>query len=385
MWFFNSPQIVFGEHALEYLEDLPGSKALLVTDPMLHGLGFSERVRVHLERAGIEAIVFAEVEPEPSLQVVQRGVEVMRATKPEWIIGLGGGSAMDAAKAIWAFYERPDLVLEEISPIGTLGICKAKMIAIPTTSGSGSEANWITILTDKQSKRKQLLANRELMPTIAIVDPEMSAELPTDIAADSGLDALTHAVEGYSCNWHNDFSDGLCLKAARMVFDHLRAAIAGSRRARARMANAATIAGLGFGNSGVALAHAMGNSFGVYFGIPHGRAVSLFLPGAIEFATNGGVGRHGEMARFLNLSTDPSEEGASAVLVERIRTLMANVKHPGAIAKLGISTTDFDSALDTLVSNAELDACILTTPRIPDHVELQRLFEYAYVGKSVDF
>ena len=198
MWFFSCPQIVFGEDALSYLEEIRGERALIVTDPTLHKLGFSERIASLLRMAGLAVEVFATVEPEPSVQTVYRGVEVMQRFEPDWLVGLGGGSAMDAAKAMWALYERPDLTPEEISPVYALGLEKVRMIAIPTTSGTGSEATWATVLTDTETQRKLGLGNRELIPTLAIVDPSLTAELPPRITADTGLDVLTHAVEGYS-------------------------------------------------------------------------------------------------------------------------------------------------------------------------------------------
>jgi alcohol dehydrogenase class IV len=388
MWFFTSPEIVFGEDALGYLEQLEGSQALIVTDPTLHQLGFTDRIAKHLEAAGITATAFPEVEPEPSLQTVRRGVELMNELKPDWIIGLGGGSAMDAAKAMWALYERPDLEPEEISPLFPLGLKKVKMVAIPTTAGTGSEVTWMVVLTDTEAKRKIGVGNRELTPTVAIVDPEMSRNLPPRITADTGLDVLTHAIEGYTANFHSDFTDSLCLKAAELVFQYLPRAVANGAQdmeAREKMANAATIAGLGFGNSYVALAHAMGHSFGGYFKIPHGRAVALFLPYTIEFTANGGASRYSDIARYLGFTDSTSEPEAARVLVERIRALEQEVGQPLSIAELGISRTDFDKAFSIVCDHAETDNGILATARMPEREELEKLFQCAYDGDPVDF
>ncbi|HEY53506.1 MAG TPA: iron-containing alcohol dehydrogenase, partial [Caldilineae bacterium] len=197
MWFFDCPEIVYGEDALSQLEELNGERAFIVTDPVLHELGFTARIAALLTTAGLEVTHFSEVEPEPSLQTVQRGAEQMRGFKPDWIVGLGGGSAMDAAKAMWVLYERPDLQPDEISPMMELNIGKlAKLIAIPTTAGTGSEATWATVLTDKSDGRKLALGSRETVPTIAIVDPALTLDLPARVTADTGLDALTHAIEG---------------------------------------------------------------------------------------------------------------------------------------------------------------------------------------------
>jgi alcohol dehydrogenase class IV len=388
MWFFISPEIVYGEDALSYLDELQGNRAIIVTDPTLHRMGFTGRIEQRLHVAGIETVVFAEVEPEPSLQTVRRGVELMRDVQPDWVIGLGGGSAMDAAKAMRALYERPDLQPEEISPVYPLNLRKTKMVAIPTTAGTGSEVTWMVVLTDTEGKRKLGLGNRELTPTVAIVDPELTRALPPQITADTGIDALTHAVEGFTANWRSEFTDGLCLTAIRLVFDYLPRAVAqggADEEARLRMANAATIAGLGFGNSYPALAHAMGHSFGAYFKVPHGRAVGLFLPYTMEFTLNGGASRYGEIARFLGFTASQDEVEAGGILVARIRELQRQVGQPATIAQLGIAAADFEAALETVVHHAEIDAGILSSPRMPDTAEMEQLFRCAYAGAPVGF
>ena len=386
MWFFNSPEIAFGEDALSYLDEIEGRRALIVTDENMARLGFVDRVISRLEKAGIGTRVFAEVEPDPSLETAKRGAQVALAYKPDWIVGLGGGSCMDAAKAVWVLYERPDLEPEAISPVETLGLRKkARLITIPTTSGTGAEATWAIVLTDTKGRRKLGLGSRENVADIAIVDPVFVAELPPQITADTGMDALTHAAEGYTCTWHNDFSDGLCLKAIQLVFEYLpRAYEKGDPEARERMHNAATIAGLGFGNALAALAHSLGHSLGAVFHIPHGRAVGLFLPYTIEFSVRGGETRYAEIARFLGLPAASEEEGASS-LVSAIRGLLKRLGQPTAIAELGISPDEFERELPKLVENAENDSCTVTSPRIPTTEEFERLFRYAYEGKRVDF
>lgn len=387
MWFFNAPEIVYGEEALSYLADLPGQRAFIVTDATLDQLGFTDRIRQQLERAGIEAQVFAEVEPEPSLQTVERGAQELARYRPDWIIGLGGGSALDAAKAMWALYERPDVTPETISPTYRLGVSKTKLIAIPTTSGTGSEATWMVVLTDREQNRKLSLGNRELVPSLAIVDPALTAALPARITADTGIDALTHAIEGYTNNWRNDFCDGLCLKAMQLVFDYLPRAVTDGARdleARERMANAATLAGLGFGNSFAGLAHALGHSFGAYFKLPHGRTVGLFLPYTIQFTANWGLGRYPDLVRFLGLAVEEQAQ-SGAVLANAVQELARTVGLPRSIADTGIARSTFDEALPVLVANAENDNAILAAPRVPDTDEMERLFVYAYLGREIDF
>ena len=388
MWFFNSPEVVFGEDALSYLEELEGHRAFIVTDATVAALGFPQMVQKRLEKAGIASQVFAEVEPEPSLQTVRRGAEAMRAFRPDWVIGLGGGSAMDAAKAMWILYENPGLDPAAISPIERIPLRRlARLICIPTTAGTGAEATWAIVLTDREEGRKLGLGARDALADIAIVDPRFTQHLPPSITAATGMDVLTHAVEGYSSMWANDFTDGLCLKAARMVFEYLPRAVAHGAddpEAREKMANAATIAGLGFGNSMAALAHAMGHSAGAVFHLHHGRVVGLLLPYTIEFVANGGVGRYRDLARWLDLPAANETEAAHA-LASAIRDLARRIGEPLSLRDAGVDEVALRENLERLCDFAEADPTIVTSRRIPDRAELCRLFEYAHAGKRVDF
>lgn len=387
MWYFSSPFVVFGEEALSHLEQLQGERALIVTDATLAKLGIAARIEAALHKAGMETRLFAEVEPEPSLQTTQRGAQVAADFAPDWIVGLGGGSPMDAAKAIWAMYEHPDLDPTEINPMVTLGLSKAKLIAIPTTSGTGSEATWALVLTDTAERRKFSTGSRELVPTLAIVDPTLTQALPPRITADTGLDALTHAIEGYVTTWRNDFTDGLCLKASQLVFDYLARAVADGNdlEAREHMGNAATIAGLGFGNANLGLAHAMGHSFGALFKQPHGRAVALYLPYTIDYTANAGLGRYSDIARFVGITDSRDEAEGARLLAARVRELEQSVSQPMSIAAFGIDRADFRQQLPKLVEYAEQDTQFFTAPRIPESEELAQMFEYVYEGKPIDF
>jgi alcohol dehydrogenase class IV len=387
MWYFVSPQIIFGEEALDAIDELEGRRALVVTDATLVQLGLVDKVKVHLDRAGIEMRIFDEVEPDPSVQTVRRGVRVAQEYGPDWIVGLGGGSPMDAAKAIWVLYERPDLQAAEINPFVSLGLHqKARLITIPTTSGTGAEVTWAIILTDTEEQRKMGLGNRENVADIAIVDPAMAAGMPPQLTADTGLDALTHAVEGYTCTWHTDLSDGLCINAARHVFRYLPRAVAdgSDKRARERMHNAATCAGLGFGNAMASMAHAMGHVLGAVFHVPHGRAVGLCLPVTIEFAAREAPERFAEMAALLGCTQAEGEEAARA-LARAIRDLCREVGNPTSVAEAGVDAAAFEAQLDKLVDDAFNDTQILTTCRAPSYDELRQLFVYAHEGRPIDF
>lgn len=389
MWFFRSPEIVFGEGALGHLAGLQGNKALIVTDENIVALGFAKQVQDVLLEAGIESVVFAEVEPNPSMQTVRRGAEYALVQEPDWIVGLGGGSSMDAAKSILIQYERPDLAPDDVAPIGQLGLRqKARLIAIPTTSGTGAEATWPIVLTDKEGGCKVSVGHAENIPDIAIVDPLFVLKLPPQITADTGMDALTHAVEGYTVQWHNDFADGLCLKAIQLVFDYLPRAYeqgGDDEEAREKMHNAASIAGLGFGNSAAAMAHALGHSMGAVLGIPHGRAVGLCLPYTIEFTLRGWLPtRYAEIARFLGLPASDETEGVAS-LVSAIRDLARRIDQPLTLQEAGVSKAEFEAGFSRLVDNALNDSTMTVSLRFPEDEEVEKIFRCIYEGVPVDF
>ncbi len=387
MWIFASPKIIHGEDALNYLEELQGRRAFFVTDANMVAFGFVAKVQAHLAAAGIESAVFAEVEPNPSLQTVRRAAAQMAEYGPDWVVGLGGGSAMDAAKAAWLLYERPDADPAAINPMEQYGVRqKARLIAIPTTSGTGSEATWATVLTDTEVQMKLSMGAPELLPDLAIVDPSLVMGLPPRITADTGMDVLTHAVEAYTNTLHNDYSDGLALKAIQLVFNYLPRAYANGSdaEARERMHNAATIAGMAFGNAMLALSHAMGHSLGAVFHVPHGRSVGLFLPYVIEYTANGGGTRYADIARFLNLPAQDEAEGAAS-LVAAIRQLSHQIDFATSTQQLGIDRDAYVQALPKLVSNAEADNQLFFNVRFANSEDLAKLFMYAYEGQSIDF
>jgi len=389
MWFFKSPEIAFGEDSLSYLDGLEGQRALIVSDATLVQLGYAGRVQALLARRGFAVAVFSEVEPDPAVETVRAGARAMLAFQPDWVIGLGGGSVLDAAKGMWILYERPDVDPEGINPVEKLGLRrKARFVAIPTTSGTGSEATWALVLTNVAERRKMGLGNREDMPDIAIVDPSLVMTMPPRLTADTGLDALTHAVEGFTSLWHNDFADGLCLKSAQLVMVYLRTAYRDGSdiEARSHMHNAATLAGLGFGNSMAALAHGLGHALGGVFHLTHGCCVSLALPYTIEFCLRGEAGstRYAELAKFLDLPCG-SEMEAGMALAAAIRQLEQDVDQPLSLAGCGITANDLEREMDLLIENANRDTQTITSTRSPSNAELCSLFQYLFTGKPVDF
>jgi alcohol dehydrogenase class IV len=387
MWYFDSPEIIYGEDALSHLDDLPGKRAFIITDPGVHGLGFTELVSKHLRRAGLEVGYFADVEPEPSLETVARGAKAVQEFAPDWLVGLGGGSAMDAAKAIWIMYERPEFEPGQSSVSESLGLgTKARLLTIPTTAGTGAEVSIGAMITDTAAGHKLLIPSREMMATLVVVDPALSAKLPAQITADTGLDVLTHAVDGYLSSWHNDFADGLCLKAAELVFKYLPRAFAdgADAEARERMANAATIGGLGMTNSAIALTHAIGHSMGMVFHFPHGRCVALALPYFIEYEANGGNDRVADLAYALRL---PSTDGGSAgkVLADAVRGLLRSLAEPVNVAEMGVTAAEYEAHLEHLCDLTMGDPAIATSARIPDTDDLVRIYRYMYEGRTIDF
>jgi alcohol dehydrogenase class IV len=388
MWYFVVPEVVFGQDALVRLAELKGKSAVIVTDKNIVKLGLVDMVKAQLSLAGIESSVFDEVEPDPSLQMVSKGVTLMNQYEPDLVVAVGGGSVMDVAKAMRVGYERPDLKAEEINPfISDLGLgTKAKLICIPTTSGTGAEATFAIVLTDTADQRKLSLINREIVPDIAIVDPALAMAMPPAVTADTGMDALTHAVEGFTCTWKNDFSDGLCLRAIQLVFEYLPRVVKDGldMEAREKMHNAATLAGIGFINSLTAMAHATGHSLGAVFHVPHGRAVGLFLPYTIEFIDEAREELWAELANFLRLEV-PKGERAGPILARAIRGLAKSIKEPLSLKEAGIPFDEFDSSMDKLIDNAMADGSLIVSARIPSVAETEKFLRYAYEGKSIDF
>ena len=387
MWEIIFPRtIAAGEGALEHLKRIEGKRALIVTGKIVRKIGFVDKVANYLKEAGVEAEVF-EVEPEPSVETIVKGAEFARNYGPDWIIGLGGGSNMDAAKAIWVLYERPDLEVASINPFIKLGMRKkARLICIPTTSGSGSEASWATVITNPAEERKMELANKELVPDIAIIDPELPMTMPQKLVADTGLDALTHAIEAYVSPLRNDFSDALAIKAIQTIFKYLRRFYGNpeDKEAREKIHNAATMAGMAFTNSEVGIVHALGHVIGGVFHIPHGRAMAIILPYSIEYNAREAMERYADIARAIGIEAKTNSEAVEK-LVEAIRELKRELGEPASLKETGISLDEFEKKLDDLVNKAMKSVVLRGNPRALNLDEARKLFTYIYERKKVDF
>ncbi len=394
MWFFRSPTVVFGEEALLHIRELRGKRAFVVSDKTVNAAGLLAPVLFQIQHAGMESEIFDAIEAEPSLETIEQGAVKMDAYQPDWIIAVGGGSVIDAAKAMWVLYENESLELESISPIEPITLRKkARLAAVPTTAGTGSEVTWAFVVTmpgeNGGPPRKLGSGHPSAVPDVAIVDPVMSASMPASLTADTGMDTLVQAIEGYLSTWANDFSDGLCLSAARLAFTYLERSYTdpNDREATEKMANAAAIGGLGYINAMVGLAHSMGHAIGGAFKIPHGRIVGICLPYALEFYANkpdSGT-RCAEILRFLGEGDIQDEAEASRALAQRVRALAVTIGHPLNLRDTGLDQAQFDSALSAIIDHAMGDTVIFTAPRQPGEDELRKLFEAVYHGHAVEF
>ncbi|MFI0897883.1 bifunctional acetaldehyde-CoA/alcohol dehydrogenase [Streptomyces sp. NPDC020983] len=410
-WFKVPPKIYFEPQSIRYLGSMPGVRRVtVVTDATMTRLGYVHRVSQVLQRRDqpVTIQVIDDVEPEPSIDSVQRGAAMMRAFRPDTIIALGGGSPMDAAKVMWLLYEHPDVdfadMRQKFSDIrkrafrfpapGRL----ARLVCIPTTSGTGAEVTPFAVISDPSRGKKYPLADYALTPSVAIVDPLLTTALPAAIAADSGFDTLTHATEAYVSVYANDFTDGLALHAVKLVFEHLEAAVndrSASPVAREKLHNAATIAGMAFGNAFLGIVHAMSHTLGATFHIAHGRANAVLLPHVVRY--NGSVPakltswpkyetyrapeRFQDIARVLGLpAATPAEAVASyAAAVERLRDA---VHIEPSFAAMGVEEEAFLAALPQQALNAFDDQCAPANPRMPMLGDMRELMLAAYYGTA---
>jgi alcohol dehydrogenase class IV len=386
MWFFRSPTVVFGEEAITHIRELRGKKAFVVTDKFLREKGVITPVLFQLGRAGMDLTLYDNIEPEPSADSIEAGADALEAYAPDWIVAIGGGSVIDAAKAMWVLYENPDIELEAISPLEPITLReKCRMIAVPTTAGTGSEVTWAFVVSmpgDEEGGPRKLGSGHPMaVPDYAVVDPVMSASMPPHVTADTGMDALTQAVEGFLSTWANDFSDGLCLVGARLALQWLPVAVneADNVEAREKMANAAALAGLGYINSMLGLAHSMGHALGALHKIPHGRAVGICLPYVLDYYADGEPGRCLELTRYLDIPAG-DESGAYRALAERVRALATEIGQPLSLRAAGLEHDVYDASIDALVNNAMGDTVIFCSPRQPDEAELRKLFVQVYDG-----
>jgi alcohol dehydrogenase class IV len=390
MWNFACPLIVYGDNALDYLAQIKGKKAFLVTDKNIVKLGLIKPVTDQLDAKNIKWQVFDEVEPEPSLETIKKGGIAVGKYQPDWVIGIGGGSCMDAAKAIILLLARPELEPEALSVLEEFNFReKARLMEIPTTSGTGSEASWAIVLTDTNDNRKLGLGTPEVMPDVAILDPVMVMGMPPQITADSGMDVICQAIEGYISTWGTSMTAGPGLIATRLTLDYLPRAYKNGNdlEARKEMMYAATMGGMCGSNSMFGLGHGTGHALGGIFHVPHGRTVGLFLPYTMEYMINGSeetTAKFAEIARYCRV-TSGSDKECAKVLVAKIRALAKEIGQPLSVKDCGIDKAKYEKEIPSLIDRALNEVMTMTAPRVPGAEDLGKIFNYAYAGKSVDF
>jgi len=390
VWWFYVPNIVYGEDALSELETIRGKKAFIVTDRVINSLGLAEKVCSILTKKQWEAGIWDGVEPDPKISTVKAATEAMKMFGADWIIAVGGGSVMDTAKAAWVLYEKPEIDLLALTPFDELGLrTKAKLVCIPTTAGTGSEATKAIVIRDDETGRKFATINPELTPDIAILDPEFGVGLPKELTVYTGMDALTHAVEGYISVWKNDFSDGSSLQAVKMIFEWLPKSVEdlSDLEAREKMLVAACLAGMSFGNSQAALAHSLGHSMGSVLRTHHGMSVGMALPYTVEFNcidNEDAAKQYSELAGMIGISGN-DDKTTSMKFAGAIRELMTKIGSPQSFKEARIKKKDFTAGLEKMVEFAMMDTSLTMNPRNIDSEEIRKMYHYMFDGTIIDF
>ena len=385
---FTLPRDIYhGKDSLEVLKSLEGKKAFIVIGGgSMKRFGFLDKVLSYLKEANMETKVFEGVEPDPSVETVMKGAKEMEEFNPDWIVSIGGGSPIDAAKAMWIFYEYPDFTFEKaIVPFGLPKLRrKAKFVAIPSTSGTATEVTAFSVITDYKAKIKYPLADFEITPDIAIVDPSLAETMPEKLVAHTGMDALTHAIEAYTASLRSNFTDPLALKAIEMVNMHLVNSYKGDMEARGEMHEAQCLAGMAFSNALLGIVHSMAHKVGAVFHIPHGCANAIFLPYVIKYNRKACEDRYANIARHIGLKGE-SERELTDALIDLINKFNKELNIPSSMKEYGIEEDDFKANLKFIAHNAVLDPCTGSNPRDIDDETMEILYTCAYYGSDVDF
>ncbi|EHP49458.1 MAG: iron-containing alcohol dehydrogenase [Clostridium perfringens] len=385
---FTLPRDIYhGKDSLEVLKSLEGKKAFIVIGGgSMKRFGFLDKVLSYLKEANMETKVFEGVEPDPSVETVMKGAKEMEEFNPDWIVSIGGGSPIDAAKAMWIFYEYPDFTFEKaIVPFGLPELRrKAKFVAIPSTSGTATEVTAFSVITDYKAKIKYPLADFEITPDIAIVDPSLAETMPEKLVAHTGMDALTHAIEAYTASLRSNFTDPLALKAIEMVNMHLVNSYKGDMEARGEMHEAQCLAGMAFSNALLGIVHSMAHKVGAVFHIPHGCANAIFLPYVIKYNRKACEDRYANIARHIGLKGE-SERELTDALIDLINKFNKELNIPSSMKEYGIEEDDFKANLKFIAHNAVLDPCTGSNPREIDDETMEKLYTCAYYGSDVDF
>lgn len=393
---FTLPRDLYhGAGSLEELKNLKGKKAVVVVGGgSMKRFGFLQRVEEYLKEAGMEVALFEGVEPDPSVETVMKGAKLMQEFGPDWIVAIGGGSPIDAAKAMWAFYEYPDTKFEDlITPFSFPTLrTKAKFCAIPSTSGTATEVTAFSVITDYEKGIKYPLADFNITPDVAIVDPDLAETMPQKLTANTGMDAMTHAIEAYVSTLHCDYTDPLALHAIKMIHAYLVDSYNGDKEARARMHNAQCLAGMAFSNALLGIVHSMAHKTGAAFSgghIVHGAANAMYLPKVIKFNSKEpeAMARYADIARFIGLAGD-SDEALTDALIAEIKEMNKKLNiapciklYEGGI----IDEKEFNEKLAMVAELAVGDACTGSNPRAIDPEQMAKLLTCCFYDTEVDF
>lgn len=375
--------IYFGKGALSQLGGLEGERAMLVLGgEAMRRYGFADKAESWLKKAGMQVDRFEDVEPDPTLETVRRGAKAMAAFQPDWIVALGGGSPIDAAKAMWIFYEHPELTFDAIKNPFTLPALrrKARFAAVPSTSGTATEVTAFSVITDDDTHVKYPLADYALTPDVAIVDPDLAMTMPPELTARTGMDALTHAIEAYVSKGANAFTDPLALRAIEMIHAQLLQSYKeGDDGAREQMHYAQCLAGIAFSNAGLGISHALAHATGARLGIPHGLANAIYLPYVIRFNQKACAQRYAQIAQRLCLKGDSADRLTDS-LCEAVTAFNNVLDLPTSLRKAGVDERRFAAVADEAALSAAEDACAKTNPRRAGEHELKAILMEAYDG-----
>lgn len=388
---FTLPRDLYhGENALEALKTLEGKRAIVVVGGgSMKRFGFLDKVCDYLKEAGMEVALFEGVEPDPSVDTVMKGAAMMREFEPDWIVSIGGGSPIDAAKAMWAFYEYPDTTFEQLCiPFNFPKLRKkARFCAIPSTSGTATEVTAFSVITDYKKGVKYPLADFNITPDVAIVDPALAETMPKKLTAHTGMDAMTHAIEAYVSTLHCDYTDPLALHAIKMISRYLVASYNGDMKARASMHNAQCLAGMAFSNALLGIVHSMAHKTGAAYSgghIVHGCANAMYLPKVIKYNSKNPEAdkRYAEIAAFLGL------EPTTDALIAHIKNMNKQLDIPTCIRDYEGGIIDEKEFLEKLPQVAELavgDACTGSNPREITPAQMEKLLKCCFYDEEVDF
>ena len=393
---FTLPRDLYhGKGSLDELKNLKGKKAIVVVGGgSMKRFGFLDRAVNNLKEAGMEVRLFENVEPDPSVETVMKGAAAMREFEPDWIVAMGGGSPIDAAKAMWAFYEYPETSFEDlITPFNFPTLRqKAKFCAIPSTSGTATEVTAFSVITDYQKGIKYPLADFNITPDVAIVDPELAETMPKKLTAHTGMDAMTHAIEAYVSTLHCDYTDPLALHAIKMIHRDLKKSFDGDMEARDNMHNAQCLAGMAFSNALLGIVHSMAHKTGAAYSgghIVHGCANAMYLPKVIRYNAKNpeAAERYAQIARFIGLKGQSNDELVDA-LIKELRAMNKSLEIPDGIKDYEggiIDEKEFLEKLPEVAKNAIGDACTGSNPRQPNQEEMEKLLKCCFSDTEVDF